>query len=71
LEPQGRFQVARWAESPEREERMKGAAFKPLCFGAFHLGPQVKVTWPPGRDPALSNTTFVKRRPPGEARWSN
>jgi hypothetical protein len=31
-----------------------------LCFGDFHLDPQMKVTRPPGRDPAsnaLSNTS--------------
>jgi hypothetical protein len=38
---------------------MKGVAFQPLCFGDFHLGPQMKVTRPPGRDPALRNTTTV------------
>ena len=27
-------------------------AFEALCFGDFHLGPQMKVTRPPGRDPA-------------------
>ncbi|HEY2927906.1 hypothetical protein [Piscinibacter sp.] len=26
--------------------------FKAVCFGDFHLGQQMKVTRPPGRDPA-------------------
>ena len=30
---------------------------EPLCFGDFHLGPQMKVTRPPGRDPADRRTT--------------
>src|SRR5215207_5117395 len=30
----------------------KGCCIEPLCFGDFHLGPQLKVTRPPGRDPA-------------------
>jgi hypothetical protein len=32
-----------------------------LCFGDFHLDPQMKVTRPPGRDPArtaLKNTSI-------------
>ena len=29
-----------------------GVAFQALCFGDFHLGQQMKVTRPPGRDPA-------------------
>jgi hypothetical protein len=35
----------------------------PLCFGDFHLGPQMKVTRPPGRDPARNavNNTSMKR----------
>ena len=32
-----------------------------LCFGDFHLGQQMKVTRPPGRDPA----THLRTRPPG------
>ena len=32
-----------------------------LCFGDFHLGQQMKVTRPPGRDPA----PHMRNRPPG------
>ena len=32
-----------------------------LCFGDFHLCQQMKVTRPPGRDPA----THMEKRPPG------
>jgi hypothetical protein len=28
-----------------------------LCFGYFHLGQQMKVTRPPGRDPARVEST--------------
>jgi hypothetical protein len=45
-------QVARRAGQAEREERTERFCIKPLCFGDFHLGPQMKVTRPPGRDPA-------------------
>ena len=37
---------------------------EPLCFGDFHLGPQMKVTRPPGRDPAMQRSqqrTSTKR----------
>ena len=37
---------------PAREERTERCCIEPLCFGDFHLGPQMKVTRPPGRDPA-------------------
>ena len=36
---------------------------QPLCFGDFHLGLQMKVTRPPGRDPArnaVSNTSMKR-----------
>jgi len=45
-------QVARRAGLPQREERAEWFCIGPLCFGDFHLGPQMKVTRPPGRDPA-------------------
>ena len=35
-----------------RSVGIKWLAFEPLCFGDFHLGQQMKVTRPPGRDPA-------------------
>jgi hypothetical protein len=37
--------------------------FEVLCFGDFHLDPQMKVTRPPGRDPACNalNNTAMKR----------
>jgi hypothetical protein len=52
--------VARRADPPEREERAGRCCTEPLCFGDFHLGPQVKVTRLPGRDPAPRQTTVVK-----------
>jgi len=48
----GRLQVARRAGPAKREERTERFCIEPLCFGDFHLGPQMKVTRPPGRDPA-------------------
>jgi hypothetical protein len=45
-------QVARRAGQANREERTERFCIEPLCFGDFHLGPQMKVTRPPGRDPA-------------------
>jgi hypothetical protein len=47
-----RVQVARRADLARREERAAWFCIQPLCFGDFHLGPQMKVTRPPGRDPA-------------------
>ena len=47
------LQVARRAGCARREERAERFCIQPLCFGDFHLGPQVKVTRPPGRDPAM------------------
>ena len=32
--------------------RQNQLVFEALCFGDFHLGPQMKVTRPPGRNPA-------------------
>ncbi|HUG24899.1 hypothetical protein, partial [Piscinibacter sp.] len=34
--------------------KVHGVAFQALCFGDFHLGQQMKVTRPPGRDPACN-----------------
>ena len=34
---------------------------KGLCFGDFHLAPQMKVTRPPGRDPAGWRTTRARQ----------
>jgi hypothetical protein len=48
-------QVARRAGRAKREERAEWFCIQGLCFGDFHLAPQMKVTRPPGRDPA-SNT---------------
>jgi hypothetical protein len=53
------FQVARragWARSEERAERF---CLQPLCFGDFHLGPQMKVTRLPGRDPARQRGPWI------------
>ena len=52
LDPQRAVQVARRAGRARREERAEWFCIEPLCFGDFHLGPQMKVTRPPGRDPA-------------------
>ena len=38
--------------APQRAERKARFCIQGLCFGDFHLGPQMKVTRPPGRDPA-------------------
>ena len=76
-----RVQVARRAGCAKREERAERCCIQPLCFGDFHLGPQMfakrgsahfaqrsyadtKVTWPPGRDPAMQRSqqrTSTKR----------
>ena len=58
--PSSAPQVRCAASSPSRPpDRGSGACrtserccIQPLCFGDFHLGPQMKVTRPPGRDPA-------------------
>jgi len=55
----------RWCLSPRRAGQMearlsKQSAFsghQALCFGYFHLGQQMKVTRPPGRDPARIEST--------------
>jgi hypothetical protein len=46
------LQVARRAGCAKREERAEWFCIEGLCFGDFHLAPQMKVTRPPGRDPA-------------------
>ena len=45
-----------------RSVTTKSLVFEPLCFGDFHLGRQMKVTRPPGRDPAQPHAV----EPPGE-----
>ena len=50
-------QVPRWAGRPQRAERVRGC-IEPLCFGDFYLGPQMKVTRPPGRDPAMQRSSL-------------
>jgi hypothetical protein len=45
------------AKPPKRAGQM-GVVFKALCFGDFHLGPQMKVTRQPGRNPAR----YLKQR---------
>ena len=52
LDPQRALPVARRAGRARREERAEWFCIEPLCFGDFYLGPQMKVTRPPGRDPA-------------------
>ena len=49
---------------PQRAERKARFCIQPLCFGDFHLGPQMKVTRPPGRDPAAWHTTKAKQSTP-------
>ena len=56
---QHRLQVARRAGRPKCEERTERFCIQPLCFGDFHLGPQMKVTRPPGQDPASRHTAIV------------
>jgi hypothetical protein len=53
FDPRRWFQVARRAGCARGEERAERFCLEPLCFGDFHLGPQMKVTRPPGRDPAM------------------
>ena len=63
-------QVARRAGCAKREERAERCCIQPLCFGDFHLGPQVKVTRPPGRDPAGNAVSKTKaKRTQGQ--WPN
>ena len=49
-------------ESGAPTQQMSGQmCIQALCFGDFHLGQQMKVTRPPGRDPAPDSVN----RPPG------
>ena len=57
LDPRQSVKVARRAGPAKREERAEWCCIQPLCFGDFHVGPQMKVTRPPGRDPAGWQTT--------------
>ena len=51
------LQVARRAGCARRGERAERFCIQPLCFGDFHLRPQMKVTRLPGRDPAKATQT--------------
>ena len=66
------LQVARRAGRAQREERAERCCIEPLCFGDFHLGPQMKVTRPPGRDPAGNavNQTAPKRGDGQRPHWA-
>ena len=57
------LQVARRADIPKREERAEWFCIQGLCFGDFHLAPQMKVTRPPGRDPASRQSTVLSTSP--------
>jgi hypothetical protein len=59
------FKVARRAEFPKGEERMKGVAFAPLCFGDFHLGPQVFAQRGFAHFAQRSDANTKVTRPPG------
>jgi hypothetical protein len=59
------FQVARWAGPARREERAEWFCIQALCFGDFHLSQQMKVTRPPGRNPAMRARKKEVTRPPG------
>ena len=54
-------QVARRTEVPQRAKRTERCCVEGLCFGDFHLAPQMKVTRPPGRDPARWQSTAHQR----------
>ena len=56
------LQVARRAGCARREERAERFCIEPLCFGDFHLGPQMKDTRPPGRDPASNESSEATER---------
>ena len=59
------LQVARRAGRARRGERAERCCIQPLCFGDFHLGPQMKATRLPGRDPAKrrSQTEPLQNKP--------
>ena len=48
----GRRRIWPSTDSLVAYEPSKVAGVEGLCFGDFHLAPQMKVTRPPGRDPA-------------------
>ena len=52
--------------APQRAERNERCCIEGLCFGDFHLAPQMKVTRPPGRDPAGWHTAKVRKTTRGE-----
>ena len=74
-----KYPVARRAGQARREERTERCCIEPLCFGDFHLGPQMKVTRLPGRDPAGWQSAVLDqgasktkgRNRPAAARHSN
>ncbi len=45
-----------------RSGQAKWAGVRALCFGDFHLGPQMKVTRQPGRNPAGCNAVQNPKR---------
>jgi hypothetical protein len=71
-------QVARRAGCARREERAERFCIQPLCFGDFHLRPQMKATRLPGRDPASNEARRTSPRQDSDkpfkdhtARWSH
>ena len=62
------LQVARRAGCARHEERTERFCIQPLCFGDFHLRPQMKVTRLPGRDPASGAVSQASRRH-AQVRW--
>ena len=63
LDDRTRHPTARRAGRARGEERAERFCIEPLCFGDFHLGPQMKVTRPPGRDPARQAVNPIKQAP--------
>ena len=59
----GRHSVRSPAGPGMRSEKneLRGVCLQALCFGDFHLGPQMKVTRPPGRDPAACESAAAHR----------
>src|SRR4029434_4764567 len=47
-------------------EALCANAVQALCFGDFHLGQQMKVTRPPGRDPAAWGYSKATQRHPNQ-----
>ena len=54
---------------PARAERKYRFCIQGLCFGDFHLAAQMKVTRPPGRDPAAWHTTKTQNHPNNPCRY--